>query len=292
MMLDYILLVGALFANASLSLFNSFFQKKNKDKVGATQLYNLVMISSVVITWAVIWAFEGGFSVKVLPYSLIFGVGYSAAIIGLFNAIQCGPVALSTLILQLSLIATTVWGFFFWDLPVNAIVIIGLILVAVSLFCCIYTKSSESENRVSLKWIIWVLICFIGNSAASIVARVQQIDFGGQHKGQFIMIATLITLVICIIMYVKSDKRDSAFVFKKSGFLPMLSGVLNALYSVLILVLSTSKVVPVSLLYPTVGVGSIALVSLFAQIVLKEKMTKLQWTGLVIGALATALLSI
>lgn len=292
MMLDYLLLVGALFANASLSLFNSFFQKKNRTRVGSTQLYNLVMISSVLITWAVIWAFEGGFSLKVLPYSLIFGVGYSAAIIGLFNAIKCGPTALSTLILQLSLIATAVWGLFFWGSPVTVPVILGLILVAVSLFCCIYTKSSDSENRVSLKWIIWVSICFVGNSAASIVARVQQIDFDGLHKGQFITLATLITLVICIIMYARSDKRDTAVVLKKSGYLPILSGVLNALYSVLILVLATSKVVPASLLYPTVGVGSIALVSLFAQFVLKERMSKLQWTGLVIGAVATALLSI
>ena len=290
MMLDYLLLVGALFANASLSLFNSFFQKKNRTRAGSTQLYNLVMISSVIITWAVIWGFEGGFSLKVLPYSLIFGVGYSAAIIGLFNAIKCGPTALSTLILQLSLIATAIWGM--WGSDVRWYVILGLVLVVVSLFCCIYTKSSNSENRVSLKWIIWVSICFVGNSAASIVARVQQIDFGGLHKGQFITLATLITLVICIIMYARGDKRDTAVVLKKSGYLPILSGVLNALYSVLILVLATSKVVPASLLYPTVGVGSIALVSLFAQFVLKERMSKLQWTGLVIGALATALLSI
>ena len=291
-MFDYFLLICALFANASLSLFNSFFQKKNRDKVCSAQLYNLVMISSVILTWGVIWALEGGFSTKVIPYSIIFGVGYSLAIIGLFNAIKCGPVALSTLILQLSLIATAVWGFFFWDSAVTLPVIIGLILVAVSLFCCIYTKKSDSENRVSLKWIFWVSVCFIGNSAASIIARVQQIDFGGQNKGQFITLATVITLFITIVMYAKSDKRDSVSVLKKSGYLPMISGVLNALYSVLILALATSKVVSASLLYPTVGVGSIALVSLFAQFVLKEKMTKLQWTGLAIGAVATALLSL
>ena len=291
MMLDYILLICVVFANASLSLFNSFFEKKHGGKAGSTQLYNLVMISSVLITWSVIWGFEGGFSLKVLPYSLIFGIGYSAAVIGLFNAIKCGSVALSTLILQLSLIATVVWGFFFWEANATPLVIIGLILVVISLFCCIYTKSG-SENRVSLKWIFWVLVCFIGNSAASIVARTQQMDFGGEFKGQFIALATVITFIITVIMYLKSDKTHSKEMMKKSGYLPVISGVLNALYSVLILLLATSKVVPVSLLYPTAGVGSIALVSLFAQFVLKEKMTKLQWTGLVIGAVATALLSI
>lgn len=290
-MIDYILLVCVVFANASLSLFNSFFQKKNGEKVGATQLYNLVMISSVFVTWSVIWALEGGFSLEVIPYSIIFGVGYSAAIIGLFNAIKCGPVALSTLILQLALIATVIWGFFFWGSKVSLLVVIGLVLVAVALFFCIYTKG-DSENRVSLKWILWVLVCFVGNSAASIVARTQQIDFGGRFKGQFIALATVITLVISIFMYAKSEKRHSAEMLKKTGYLPVASGVLNALYSVLILVLSTSRVVPVNLLYPTAGVGSIALVSLFAQFVLKEKMTNLQWTGLVIGAVAIALLSI
>jgi uncharacterized membrane protein len=117
-------------------------------------------------------------------------------------------------------------------------------------------------------------------------------DFGGEFKGQFIALATVITFIITVIMYLKSDKTHSKEMMKRSGYLPVISGVLNALYSVLILLLATSKVVPVSLLYPTAGVGSIALVSLFAQFVLKEKMTKLQWTGLVIGAVATALLSI
>jgi drug/metabolite transporter (DMT)-like permease len=289
--MDYLILAGAVVCASTSSIFGGFFNRSLSGKRGTSAFYNFFQLLTVFVGWTLLLIIDFEFNVAVIPYAVAFGIAYCVSTFGAINALRTGPVLLTSLITQFSLIATTIWGFFFWGSKVSLLVVIGLVLVAVALFFCIYTKG-DSENRVSLKWILWVLVCFVGNSAASIVARTQQIDFGGRFKGQFIALATVITLVISIFMYAKSEKRHSAEMLKKSGYLPVASGVLNALYSVLILVLSTSRVVPVNLLYPTAGVGSIALVSLFAQFVLKEKMTNLQWTGLVIGAVAIALLSI
>ena len=145
--MDYLLLLCTTFTGASLSLFSSFYGKKNSGRKDTTQIYNLVMIAAVAISWGIFWAFEGGFNVKVIPYSLLFGVGYAGAVIGLINAIKTGPVSLSNLFLQLSLIATAIWGFFFWGDKPTALTWIGLALVVLALVCCLYQKRSNSRKR-------------------------------------------------------------------------------------------------------------------------------------------------
>ena len=71
--------------------------------------------------------------------------------VGRINALKHGPAALTSLLISLSLIVTTVWGFFFWNAEVTPIVIIGLILVIVSMVLCLYSKGEKSEKHISAK---------------------------------------------------------------------------------------------------------------------------------------------
>ena len=64
----------------------------------------------------------------------------------MINALKYGSVTLTTLLISLSLIVTTIWGFIFWDAKVTVPVIIGLIFVVVAIYLCLYSKEKE-ENR-------------------------------------------------------------------------------------------------------------------------------------------------
>lgn len=289
--MDYLLLICTAFTGASLSLFSSFFEKKNDGKKDTTQIYNLIMIAAVVLGWGAYWIFEGGFNVKVVPYSLLFGVGYAGAVIGLINAIKTGPVSLSNLFLQLSLIATTIWGFGFWGDTPTALTWLGLVLVAYALVCCLYQKKGAEEKGISVKWVIFAAIGFAGNGMAAIVARTQQMDFDGVLRGQFMTMATAFALVISIIMYVLSDKRDTKAIIKTAGYVPALAGIINVLHNLIVLVLAVSPISP-SLVYPVISVGGIIIVALFSFFFMKEKISLIQWIGIALGATATVLLSI
>lgn len=109
--------------------------------------------------------------------------------------------------------------------------------------------------------------------------------------GQLMAVASLFSLVVCAVMYACSDKRDSAAIIKKTGYLPAAAGIVNVLHNLIVLVLATRPISP-SLVYPVIGVGGIIIVSLFSFVVLKEKISLMQWIGIVLGAAATALLSI
>lgn len=103
--------------------------------------------------------------------------------------------------------------------------------------------------------------------------------------------ATLLALVICLISYLRSDRSDSASIFKGAGVIPFVSGACNVANNYFVILLSTSALSP-SLVYPVIGVGALMVVTLFSLIVLKEKITKTQWLGMFLGAVATVLLSL
>ena len=291
-MLPYIYLISCVFFAASLSLFASSFNKRNEGrKHDCTPLYNLIYVLCVVIGWSFIWATDFSFEIKVLPYSILFAVGYAAAVMGLIISMKNGPMALTSLIFQLSIVAVSVWGFIFWDSPVTAPVIIGLILVLLSLFFCLYTKKKEGEKGISLKWIICVGITFISNGAISVIQRQQPIDFNKQHSSMMMFFGTFFAFIIILGFFLKSDKSEAKAVIKSSGIFPVLSGICNVLMNLFIIILATSKLSP-SLIYPSIGVGGIIITTIFSVIALKEKKTVLQWIGIIFGAAATVLLSI
>ena len=72
---------------------------------------------------------------------------------------------------------------------------------------------------------------------------------------------------------------------------PVVSGVLNVGLNFFVILLAPSNLSP-SFIYPTIGIGGLVLVILFSRIVFKEKITPIKLAGLIIGLIATALLSI
>jgi drug/metabolite transporter (DMT)-like permease len=58
-----------------------------------------------------------------------------------------------------------------------------------------------------------------------------------------------------------------------------------------VILLAATSLSP-SLIYPVIGVGSLAVVIMFSLFAFKEKLKWWQWLGLGIGAVATLLLSI
>ena len=78
---------------------------------------------------------------------------------------------------------------------------------------------------------------------------------------------------------------------KTSVWLPICAALLNLVLNVFVMLLANTKLSP-SLIYPVIGVGSLAVTLVFSLFVFKEKMHWRQWVGVGIGAVAVLLLSI
>ena len=288
--MPYVLLTLATALTSMGTISAAIFNKINKKSEQSTLFYNMLWMVAVFISWTVMFLLDMSFDVRVLPYAIGFGVSFAIIAICEIRALLCGPITLSTLILQMSLIAATVWGFFFWGTKPTVLSIIGLALVVVSIFLCVYTKRGKDET-ISLKWIILVSLCFLSNSACTIIQKQQQLDFGGQHGKLMMMVATFISTCCCVVLWLIKGRGAFAKTKPASLFVPMAAGFFNSMQNLLVILLATMTI-SAGIVYPTLAVGSLMLTSIVSVLIFKEKLSAKKWIGIAIGAVAILLLNL
>lgn len=293
-MIEYFQLVGATVCSAMMSIVGSFYNRKTQGKNNTNAVYSMVLCLVAFVCWGALWLTDLSFNARVLPYSLAFAAFYIVAIWGKIAALRSGSPLITSLLCQLSLIAVSVWGFFFWNEPFTPLVAVGLCLVVCSIFLCLYTGKTDKnteKTKFSWKWLVFVALAFFGNAGCTIVQRHQQKAFAYQYGNMLMFFALLCASVAFVAAWLKSDKKDTVTILKKSGYLPAITGVANVLLNVFVILLASASL-SASLVFPTMSVGALALTTLFSVFALKERLRWWQWLGIAVGALAIVLLSI
>lgn len=291
--MPYLYLVITVLCASTASIMGAFFNSRTQGKTDTSPVYNLVYGISVLIGWSVLFIMNPSFDAGVIPYSIGFGTCYIICEFGFVKALRTGSVSLSTLILNLALIATTVWGFFFWDTKFTWIVGVGLVLVVIAIWLCLYTGKEKGETKITLKWLVYSLMAFGGNAGCAIIQRSQQIAFDNKHGNMLMLGGVFMSTVFFIVMYLRSNKKDTRYILKNAAPFPIIAGIGNLLLNVLIIVLARYPVeTPPSIIYPSIAIGSLSITGICSLLIFKEKLKITQWIGIGIGAIAVALLSI
>ena len=288
--MPYLYLVIATFCVCTTGLFGGLYNQKTEGKRDPAPLYNLLIIAVVLIGWWVMYFCNFSFEVKVFPYAVGFGVCYAVASIFTMLALRTGPITLTSLFLQMSLIAVTIWGLFFWNGKTTPLVIVGLILVVVAITLCLW-KGNKEEKGFSLKWLLYAFLAFATNAGCTIIQRTEQIVFQEQHVVMMMAFSMIIAFATCLVLYLKGDKTDSVAIIKKGGIYPVLTAAFNIVLNVCVIALGNSVLSP-SLVYPTLAIGGLGLTTLFSVFLFKEKLKWWQWVGFGVGVVAIAILSI
>lgn len=147
------------------------------------------------------------FTVDALWFSIGFAAANSLSIVGSMLAIKTGPLSLSSLITSYSLIVPTLYGLIMLNESVELWLIIGIVLLFASLFFINIEKKNE-EKKISLKWGIFVLMSFVGNGLCSTLQKVQQMQFGGLYKNEFMIVALLINILVLLLFACATEKRN------------------------------------------------------------------------------------
>lgn len=289
--MPYVYLILSVFLSATSSIFGKMFNKSCEGTKASGSFYNLFLLTSAFFGWGVLFVTDPSFDLGVLTYSLLFGGLYTICMIGNIQALKHGPAPLTALFLGMSLIVTTIWGFIFWDAPITILVVIGLILIVISLYFCLCVGNKKEETRISWKWLFFATMAFFGNAGCSIVQRIQQMEYHGEHGNMMMFFAMGMATVMCLILYLRSDKSDSRILLKRGWFPPVCAGICNVILNFFVMKMATTDLSP-SLIYPVIGVGNLMVVIVFSLLLFREKMTKWQWIGIAFGSVAVALLSI
>ena len=282
-------------ATASLTVSNvlcGFYGRRTNGSKDPMALFSFVELCAIFLFWAVMFAVAPEFNLSVLPYSIAFAIFFAMGKVGYVFAVKEGSLVLTSMVLQSSLILVSVWGMLFWGAKFTLRVGIGLVLVAVALVLCLYNGKQEdsSKKKVSVKWAFFALVSFLGNAGCTITQKTQQLSFNGKYGNMLMLFASMLSGIVGLTLYMKSDKSHSKQILKTNLYLPVLSGASNGLLNLFVMLLAVSALSP-TLVYPTIAVGGLILTALISLLCFKEKLKWWQWIGVVVGIVATATLS-
>lgn len=229
------------------------------------------------------------FDIETFLYSLGFAATYFMGVFGSLLAIATGPLSLSALIAAYSLIIPACYGLIFLNEPVSVFLIIGIVLLLVSLFLINMEKKGD-EKKITLKWGFYALLSFVGNGGCSTVQRMQIIYCEGKNKNEFMIMALLMASLLLFVTALIKERKGFFTNLKRAFPYSLIYGVSNGMVNYLVIVLSATMAA--SLMFPLISAGGIVLTVLISIFFYKEKLSREQIIGVILGVGAIVALNI
>ncbi len=294
MFLYFILGVTALTATVQ----NIFKQKFNeKCRVSSAYFFSAMTAAVAMLFFIVInlfynkdWYYNAGL---LLP-SAAFGISYATASVFSVLAIFCGPLAKTSLLISCSLLIPSFYGIIVQGTPITPTLVIGTLLLVVTLFLVnSEKKDAPEEKKITLKWIIFALLAFIGNGMCSTVQTAKQDFYGNDGNNVFMIVALaiVVTLLTVAAFCFKNERPYVKVSAQKGWFLAFLCGAANGLTNFFVMLLNANKF-PASVLFPVVSGGGLLMIFLWSVLIKKEKFTVPQYVGYALGVVSLVLLNI
>lgn len=226
-------------------------------------------------------------SPALLPYSILFALGYAFAVVFVVLACGHGSLALTNLMVSFSSILPTVYGLLFLGEAFTPALFLGIILLISAIVVVNFPQKGE---RVNLRWFCYAMLTFLGNGLTGIIVKLQAIEFQGAYGNDFMIIALALVALTTFPLALASEKGRVKVYLTGGALLFTVCGLLNGFHNTLVVYLSSRM--PASIMFPLLSAGGILITLFVATVFYKEKLTKLQWIGLFLGIGSVVLLSI
>lgn len=271
----YLLYVGCSAGQSALG-------KKYARKGGNSGVFNLNKALAGLTVFLLIGL---GVGLKFHGPTLLFGLGYGLFLsisnhTG-FQALSMGPMALTSILASFSLVIPFVFGIAVWGEPLSGMGMIGILLLCIS----IVFLNLKKESGISKKWAKYAFLTMICNGICSLIQKEHQIEFPGQYRMEFLIVALLCVLAVTPILC-RQQMRGEKFTMAPEG---LISGVMNGAANYIVLRLAATE--NASVLFPVVSVANVIAVCLIGRVVFREKLKLLQILGIVLGILSIVLLN-
>jgi drug/metabolite transporter (DMT)-like permease len=241
------------------------------------------------LTTGVIFFALSGFRVEFSWFSLLMALGMSSCaaaytILG-FAVMKAGNMAVYTLFLMSGgMILPALWGWLFLDEPVLILRLIGVVVIVVSI-----SLTHSEERKINASMLLSLCCVFFLNGMVSVLSKLHQVNtvYETVSTTAYALLSTVTSLVISIAVYAFRQRKpfESKQPKKSKNTLTLI--LIVALYSLTgsvssLLQLEGAKNLPASVLYPMITGGSIVLTGIMALIFFGEKLSRREWTAILL----------
>ena len=283
--MNTLLLLSVVTAVVLQSTSQKQYNKRNK---GGVYIFNAVCPLSARLIFLLSSIKGFGFDKALIPYILTFAVSYGSAILFTFLAVREGSLSLTSLATSYSLIIPTIYGIFFLNETPDIFIYTGFAFLVLSLFLI---NSKKEDAKINLKWIIFIVIAFFGNGLCSVIQTAQQLHFGGNYKGEFMILALLAVSVFFFILSLLKEKTQILPSLKSNAVFMIITGLANGIANLFVMILISRKM-EASIMFPIISGGGIILTCAVSVIFFKEKLSLKQYIGLILGVTSVILMNI
>lgn len=272
-----------LFLSILFAVLNNILYHKLSD-IGKYDNFFFTAMSSFV--WLIVLAPLADYG-ALKSIELIFGIIYgSVQAMFLFfkmKAMSTGPVSVTSVVANCSMVLTTILGIIIFSEKVNVIQIIGSALILLSVFFCIDPKS---DMKMTFKWKIYCVFFFIFAAGVGIIFKLFS---AYEASGANMMSVAAISMVLCLsvlsfIIERKPKPKKIHLIFA------ILCGILSCFYNRINVFLSGA--LPSVVFFPIFNGSIVLFSSLSGALIFGEKLSKKQYSGIILGILAIIILAI
>jgi len=238
----------------------------------------------------------GAFSVplRLLPYALLSCLMYATGFYTMYKALQLGSFGMTKLISSFSGIITIVYGVAFLHERPHFITYIAIVLVFVSVILMRIEAAMQKQNSasgdISMKWLVYLILCVVSNGFIAILSRQQQIVFQKECDSEFKAISYFGAFLALMIFGFILERRNLEYIVKHGTLYGVLAGLFNGGHNFITLVIYTMGALSISSPMTT-GMGLIASFGM-SVFLYKEKFTKMQVLSVIVGAVAFVLFQV
>ena len=289
----YLLLMISIFAAS----FNSIILHKAKLN-NPKAVFHFNLLSSIM--WCILLFAVGKgqltISREVLFWGILYGIVQTLFIFFKTAAMTTGPVSITTLIGNSSLLLSILVSLTLWHEKVSIVQIFGMILFMASIFLCTYRKTTAMYTT---KWLIYSILFFLSAASVGIVFKAYS-KAGIEDGTNNMMLISAIVMTICYTLLSLFSERaasddytsESSLSVSKTAFLSfaLLSGILSCAYNRLNIHLSGNM--DAVIFFPSFNGGVVIFSGLLSLIIFKEQLTAKQTLGLISGVIAICILGI
>ncbi len=273
------------------------FQKVCQDRYNAKRDSGVFFFSGMISFFAMcffmavnrnwVWSNE-----LIIP-AIAFGLSYAAATVFVVLAIKCGSLAKTTLITSYSLLVPAFAGLIVLREPIGVPMLVGMVLLVLSLWLTNYRKTAPDapKEKITAKWVIFVLLGFIGNGMCSTVQKLTPHFLGADVNQNLYMIVALgLSSAVLITASFLTKETDLKATLRVGAPLSLFCGLFNGAVNYLAIYLN--QFIPASVMFPVLSAGEIILIVPYALLVRREKFTAVQWVGFGVGVASVILLNL
>ena len=225
-----------------------------------------------------------GVSTFTFVLAIVFGIFTAATTITHMLALNSGPYAYTAVIISLATLIPTFSGALFWNEQIFPIQFLGIFLMVL---CFVMSVNPEESKRTQTsKWMFYCLLTFFLNGTISVMQKWHQNTVYKGELATFIMLAFASATVFSFVVALRLMKKEhctqlSSF---KWIYLALLAGIGFSLNNKICLYLSGAM--DSAIYFPSFNVCALLLNTASGVFIFREKLSKRQLAGIIIGILS------